>query len=218
MGIGYDLNQWFVSWKGSAYLKLLFFILYIVFFFLSTNAYIALIVLNIKTKHDVYSLFMYQTCFYSSWKKSIPMHKLNCDFLKVAESKCTNTTTSKWNTEGKNQESENNHNKYKGSLLDPNRINQGITQLNVIWKEWIEADDKWQMYSMQKITLKCFPHSQINCFTGWPLMTPAVFMLEIFAYSIRSLHLPEIQFRFWITKVLTGDTYRTGSLLYRVFF
>lgn len=55
-------------------------------------------------------------------------------------------------------------------------------------------------------------------FTGWPLMTPAVFMLEIFAYSIRSLHLPEIQFRFWITKVLTGDNYRTGSLLYRVFF
>lgn len=55
-------------------------------------------------------------------------------------------------------------------------------------------------------------------FTGWPLMTPAVFMLEIFAYSIRSLHLPEIQFRFWITKVLTGYNYRTGSLLYRVFF
>lgn len=147
-------------------------------FFLSTNAYIALIVLNIKTKHDVSSLFMYQTCFYSSWKKSIPMHKLNCDFLKVAESKCTNITTSKWNTEGKNQESENNHNKYKGSLLDPNRINQGITQLNVIWKEWIGADDKWQMYSMQKITLKCFPHSQINwlhCIASqgdlwWPLL------------------------------------------------
>lgn len=55
-------------------------------------------------------------------------------------------------------------------------------------------------------------------FTGWPLMTPAVFMLEIFAYSIRSLHLTEIQFRFWITKVLTGYNYRTGSLLYRVFF
>lgn len=134
------------------------------------------------------------------------MQKLNCDFLKVAESKCTNTATFKWSTKGKNQESENNHNNYKREgLLDPNPINPRFTHTIQITecylKGWIEAN-KWQTYSMQTNHFEVFSSvtdqlTALYSFTGWPLITPAVFMLEIFAYGMRLLDLPEIQFHFF---------------------
>lgn len=71
------------------------------------------------------------------------MQKLNCDFLKVAESKCTNTATFKLSTKGKNQESENNHNNYKREgLLDQNPINPRFTHTIQITECYLKGVDR----------------------------------------------------------------------------